>query len=110
VTGRREQLAAVGQDEMHIWWPAGASMLPASSTGLASLVPSAAAVHTSMPGLMSTTRTSPPGVEIRVEAARQIGQGGAPVGARELTVTTPSTRTVPVTMRYDAAPPFDRTR
>src|ERR1700704_1325979 len=91
-------------------WPAGTSMLPTASTGAATLAPVTVDVQTKVPGLMSWTRTAPVGVEMSVEAARQIGQFGAPVGARSLTFTTPSTRTVPVTIRYDPAPPFDRTR
>ena len=46
---------------------------------------------------------------MRVAAARQIGQFGAPVGVRELTVTTPSTRTVPSAIRYAAVPLVERT-
>jgi hypothetical protein len=40
----------------------------------------------------------PFGVAIIVPAARQIGQFGAPVASRELTLTTPSTRMLPATM------------
>src|SRR5258708_33716444 len=83
-------------------WEAGSCGLATSSTGTATLMPSAAAVQTSIPGSISVTRTSPFGVEMKVAAARQIGQFGALVGERELTLTMPSTRTAPVTTRYDA--------
>src|SRR6266567_1948941 len=90
--------------------PAGAAMLPTSITGAATREPSAAWVHTNVPRGTSVTRTDPLGVAIIVESARQIGQLGAPVALREPTVTTPSTRTVPLTISYAALPVFDRTR
>src|SRR5438270_10651811 len=75
-------------------------MLPTSTTGAATRDPSAAWVHTIVPTRTSVTRISPFGLAIRAEAARQIGQFGGPLGARELTVTTPSARTVPPTISY----------
>src|SRR5690348_18007456 len=84
--------------------PAGTSMLPTSTTGAAMRDPSAACVQTTVPTRTSVTRTDPPGVAIIVDAARQIGQFGAPVALREVVETTPSTRTVPATISYAALP------
>ena len=85
-------------------------MLPISTTGAAMRVPSAACVHTVIPTCTSVTWTGPLGVAIVVDAARQIGQLGGPEDVREVTATTPSTRTVPATISYAALPVFDRTR
>src|SRR6202011_1895756 len=78
-------------------WPAGTAMLPTSTTGAAAREPSPPAVQTIIPFRMSVTRTSPLGVAMGVSAARQIGHGGIALGVREVTVTTPSTRTDPAT-------------
>ena len=78
-------------------WPAGTCVLPTSTTRAAMRLPSRSVVHTSIPIARSTTRTAPPGVAMRVLAARQIGHGGGPDGVRDVTVTNPSERTVPLT-------------
>src|SRR5207237_4857294 len=57
-------------------------------------------VQTIVPTRTSVTRTGPFGVAITVEAARQIGQFGGPLGVRELILTTPSICTVPLTISY----------
>ena len=72
-------------------------MLPTSTTRSATRSPPAPIDHTRMPGLTSVTLTSPLGVAINVADARQMGHGGMALGLREVTVTTPSTRTDPST-------------
>ena len=72
-------------------------MLPTSTTRAASRFPFCKAVQTSIPALTSMTRTSPLGVAINVLEARQIGHGGGPEGVFDVTFTTPSIRTVPLT-------------
>jgi hypothetical protein len=95
VTGRGEQLAPVRKYQVDHLVAGGHGQAANFEHGRGD----SEAVDTSMPGRMAVTRTSPCGVAMSVPAARQIGQFGAPAGVRELTVPTPSPRTVPLISR-----------